>query len=398
VSRLGRSAPRIGMPAFGTCQRRPPGKLTYLLPLLALVVSHGGLFAAGVLSLGSLLDLPVPCGRSRDCQAVAADPASELFGVPIALYGVATYVVIMFLLNRAVVARWPRIACVALAGLGTVTSAALLIYSRSGLHATCPWCIASGAAMALLLVLSIPLLRSTQPWPAFRPALFWGLALVTAAALGVQAGLMQRTAFAPPIPALRLAGVTAAELVDPAKSLGPEGAPVTIVMFADMWCPACRTSHASLIKYQNANPAGIRLVFRHLPFWEIRGHESSRAAGVLGEMAAEKDRFWLFVDLVYRHPSQLDRAGYLRLMGRLGLSPAEVEARLGDSQDAAIVRVLRDVALAERLGVTATPTFIVLVDDNPAVSASHRMLPRILNSPAVLARLAEAAQASRTRE
>ena len=57
------------------------------LPIAAALVAFGGLFAAGVLSAGHILKLPVPCGSSSGCVAVASDPSSRFAGIPIAFFG-----------------------------------------------------------------------------------------------------------------------------------------------------------------------------------------------------------------------------------------------------------------------------------------------------------------------
>jgi protein-disulfide isomerase/uncharacterized membrane protein len=375
--------------AFSGCQGRTAGLprgLAALLALATLVAALAGLFFAAILGAGHVLDLPIPCGKSRGCMAVAMHPSSKLFGVPIAFFGAGAYLAILFLLAHASSVRWTRTALVAMAGLGTAISLALLIYSQRVIGATCWWCVGSGASMTSVFVLVV-LLGRLGTAPVYRPAVIWGLAVLTAAAIGLQAGRMQVAALRPPVPASRLADLTVEEAVDQFKSLGRAEAPVTVVMFADLWCPACRGVFGSLLKYQLANPAGVRLVYRHLPLWGLRGHETSRAAAALAEIAAERGRFWPFVQAVHGHRRQLDRAGYLELMGRLGLEAGAIEARLDDPNDPAIARVLRDEAFAERLGVDATPTFLVLAAGRPAVSANSRTLAGVLNSPAVQAAL-----------
>ena len=68
------------------------------LTIAASLVAFGGLLAAGVLSAGHILKLPVPCGSSNGCVAVASDPSSRFTGIPIAFFGVGAYVAILFLL------------------------------------------------------------------------------------------------------------------------------------------------------------------------------------------------------------------------------------------------------------------------------------------------------------
>jgi len=113
----------------------------------------------------------------------------------------------------------------------------------------------------------------------------------------------------------------------------------------------------------------------------------SRAEAALGEMTAEQGKFWDFLTGVYSQ-TRLDRAACLQLMQNLGFDSAVAEARGGDPGDAAIARVLRDEALAERLGINQTPTFILLVAGQQPISANPRTLPHLLNSPVVQSALA----------
>ena len=76
-------------------------------------------------------------------------------------------------------------------------------------------------------------------------------------------------------------------------------------------------------------------------------------------------------------------------MSELGFSGAEVEDVLNDSHARPTARVERDIAFADRLGVQFTPTFVVILGANPPVSANHRMLGEILNSPGAEALLAQ---------
>ncbi len=89
-----------------------------------------------------------------------------------------------------------------------------------------------------------------------------------------------------------------------------------------------------------------------------------------------------------------DREAFLELAQLLGLDPLEAEARVADEQDPAVVHVWEDVHMADRLGVTATPTFVLFLEGHPTLSANQRTLPLVLNSPAVLAKLWQAAKGS----
>src|SRR6266700_42950 len=88
------------------------------LPIAAALVAFGGLFAAGVLSAGHILNLPVPCGSDSGCVAVASDPSSRFAGIPIAFFGVVAYITIVFLLQYLDRIRWALFALVALTIIG----------------------------------------------------------------------------------------------------------------------------------------------------------------------------------------------------------------------------------------------------------------------------------------
>jgi len=308
-------------------------------------------------------------------------------GVPIAFFGVAAYVAIIFLLIRVVWTRWASPALVAITGAGTLVSAGLLIYAHVVIRATCTWCLASGAAMAVLFPLTLYLWHIRGGLKPLPPGLLWRLAFITALAIGAEVWLMERSASAPPIPAEKLATVPVAELLN-GNSRGSPDAMIKIVIFSDLWCSVCRAVHQPLLDYQTAHPNDVEVIFRHRPLSGIRGHETSQTAAQLSEIAADGGKFWQFVEKLYREPHQLDHAGYLRLMRDLGFQSSRVEAILADAHAPSTDRVRGDTALADRLGVHSTPTFVLIIGHNPPVSANHRSLATMLNSPAVQAVLA----------
>jgi len=349
----------------------------------ALLCGFVGLYAAAVLSTGHLLDLPVPCGRNRGCLAVALHPASRVFGVPIAYIGVVAWLALVGLHTASSRSRRAAVFLTVASGCGVAASAALLIYSHTVIHATCTWCAASGTAMTLLFLFSLPLLRRAVPRPPMQPLLLWCMALACAVAIGAQAGLMRKTALRSPVHASHLAKFSREQLTVGHGAIGPANAPVTVVMFGDLWCVACRDSLIALLDYQRKHPQALRVVYRHLPLWEIPGHRFSGTAAALAEIAAEHGKFWEFIDALHRQPRPLESAGYPTLLVRLGIPAEGIEERLADVTDPAVGRVLRDMDQAERLGMDSTPTFIILAEGEAAVSAGPRLLPALLNSATV---------------
>jgi uncharacterized membrane protein/predicted DsbA family dithiol-disulfide isomerase len=349
----------------------------------AFLAACAGFFAAAVLAFAHLRDLPVPCGASRGCAAVASHPSSRVAGVPIAYAGVAAYMVLIPLSGDAPRSRRSRRWATGLAGAGTIVSAVLLAHSLIVINAICAWCIGSGASMAATLLMCLLMTSARVPLRPIPSPAKWAIMALVAAGAGAQAGWMERISLRPPVPPTSLARLGAADLVDSRKSLGPDDAPITIVMFADFGCPACRRAYHSLTSYRASHPESVRLVLRHLPLWSW-----TAAAAALSEIAAERGQFWEFADAVHAGPGHAGAPTLLSLLEQLGCDAREATRRVAEVDDPAMTRLARDIALAESLGIRATPAFIILIEGQPPASASLRGLPRVLNSPPALRHLA----------
>jgi len=129
----------------------------------------------------------------------------------------------------------------------------------------------------------------------------------------------------------------------------------------------------------------VQVIFHHRPLYGIAGHETSETAAILSEIAAEQGKFWRFVDRLYREPHQVGQNGYLGLMRELGLATPQLQSLLADPHSAPALRVQRDRALADRLGVHLTPTFVVVIDHKAPVCANRCSLATMLNSAEVQA-------------
>ncbi len=95
---------------------------------------------------------PVCVGGSHGCQTVADSSYSHLFGVNIALFGLAGYVILLgAALLRGDGARMTGFA-VALAGFGY--SVFLTYLELFVIEAVCQWCVASAILMTVLLIVN----------------------------------------------------------------------------------------------------------------------------------------------------------------------------------------------------------------------------------------------------
>jgi uncharacterized membrane protein len=150
----------------------PPGWLTWVTPLLALI----GLGVAGYLAYVETRQVAAVCGPVGDCNAVQASPYARLFGVlPIGVLGALGYVALLTTwlwgrYGRGRLAQLAPLAVFALALFGVLFSLYLTYLEPFVIRAVCAWCLTSAVIMTLLLLLAIDPARRAWYRASTRPA------------------------------------------------------------------------------------------------------------------------------------------------------------------------------------------------------------------------------------
>lgn len=349
---------------------------------ICVAFSFVGAFVAGVLTLAHYLNALVPCGNTSGCERVATDPSSSLFNIPISLFGFGAYLTLAaltLLWTLGIRRSTLQAVCLAIGGLGTLISVGLIEYAHYVIKATCLWCLASMLVMGLVFLIEYLAWRTTV---ARNGSLKIELPLfiVCAAAAGVGIGLAQRT-FARPIPILidrQLLAAAPESVLAPATAhmMGSPTAAVTIVEFADLACPACRTMAPRVEEFVKKHADSVRLLFRHYPLTKVPGHEYSEKAAALCEMAAERGHFWDFINEDYALPQHPEPKDFRKLAEKY--SGPNAMKRLADPSDPAWQRVKADEADADKLKIGQTPTYIILAPGASRSVATSRNLGDVL--------------------
>lgn len=144
--------------------------------------------------------------------------------------------------------------------------------------------------------------------------------------------------------------------------LGDPNAPVTMIEYASLTCPACKAFHSETlpaIKRDYINTGKLKLVLR-----ELHGHRIGLDASALARCAGP-DRFYAFLDVLfsrqnnYRTQDRAENLAELARIGKLGgLSKEKVEACLSDTNY--LNKLYQDsVANVEKDQVPATPYLII---------------------------------------
>ncbi len=138
-------------------------------------------------------------------------------------------------------------------------------------------------------------------------------------------------------------------------TIGVRGAPVTIVEFGDYECPACRVLHNHLDSLQSLGVA-FQVVYRHFP---LKIHRFAIPAARASRCAADQGRFEGMHKALYEHADSLGLVSwwwYARTAGVGDSMAFEVCLRSAEAGRA----LARDTLDGQRLGITGTPTTILI--------------------------------------
>lgn len=148
---------------------------------------------------------------------------------------------------------------------------------------------------------------------------------------------------------------------DDPRAIGEVDAPVAMVQWADFLCPFCgvfaRDTEPELID-RYVESGILRIEWRDLPF---QGDQALLAAAG-GQAAAAQGAFWEYHDAMFaadlrQAEERVDREFLLAVAAELDLDVAAFEQALDDPE--LTQRVQGEAMIAQSLGITGTPAFIV---------------------------------------
>lgn len=139
---------------------------------------------------------------------------------------------------------------------------------------------------------------------------------------------------------------------DPAQ--GPQGAPVTLVVFSDFQCPHCSKAVDIENRLKDLYGNSLRVVFRDYP---LAIHKEAPRAAEAGACAADQGKFWPFHDLLFTRQGDLSDKGLTAVAVEAGLNAKRFSDCLSSGKNAEEWKA--DAADGQRYGVSGTPTFFI---------------------------------------
>jgi len=103
---------------------------------------------------------PLVCGVG-DCAAVQASPYAKVGGIPLSLFGVAGYVLLLGASFMGIQpgrqdSRLVSVVLLASAAFGVSVSGYLTYLEAAVIHAWCQWCVISAVLMTLIFLATLP--------------------------------------------------------------------------------------------------------------------------------------------------------------------------------------------------------------------------------------------------
>ncbi len=136
---------------------------------------------------------------------------------------------------------------------------------------------------------------------------------------------------------------------------GDSGAPVQIVEFGDLQCPACRGYQEVLRAVRKRFGNGIAVRYIHFP---LSYHRQAYPAARAAECAGQLGRFEKFVDNIYSQQDSLGKKPWAAFAAESGVEDGLAFQRCV-TDTSAVPAIERGRSIGATFGVDATPTLLV---------------------------------------
>ncbi|MBI3609738.1 MAG: thioredoxin domain-containing protein [Nitrospirae bacterium] len=142
---------------------------------------------------------------------------------------------------------------------------------------------------------------------------------------------------------------------------GKPGGKLVIVEFSDFQCPYCKQSSGPISELIKKYPQDVAVYYKHFPIAEIHPLAYKMALAAECARSQKASAFWFFHDGFFSDPpvksdSQL-REQVERWSDQQGLETKKLMTCYDKGEQAS--RIESDMADARKIGVTATPTFLL---------------------------------------
>ena len=152
-----------------------------------------------------------------------------------------------------------------------------------------------------------------------------------------------------------LSSMDRATFIGESPTKGNADAEVVVVKFSDFECPFCAAASVHMKDFVEERGDEVLYVYKHLPLKSI--HPEAEPAAKASWAAAQQDQFWIYHTGLFANQDRMGEELYLELAEQIDL---DIEQFNRDrNSEAAQAAVDQDLALAEKLKLQRTPSFLM---------------------------------------
>ena len=327
-------------------------------------------------------------GEKISCEAVAASRFSTLLGIPIAVYGIATYTLTFILGLLGFFGGERQKTRVATYLFFIAAWCALYSFFLAGvsffyIHATCLFCDLLYLTSAILLFVTW---RLSGRSVAGDISFVWSDVLLLWQRKGIFACVVLAFVLAASVVSYRYVTYRQSPPVLPGEILeyiekyerfptyqvplrnsprkGNRGAKVTIIEFSDFQSPFCRRAHETVSAMVKKYKGKIRAVWKNYPLDHQCNptinrpfHRFACLAAAASHCADKEGVFWEYSEILFEHQKNLNPRNLSKYAEWLRLDQEEFSQCIQQKSTHKVI--VQDVLDGMQLGIESTPTFFI---------------------------------------
>lgn len=352
------------------------------------------------------------------CDKVAESKYSEIFGIPLGVYGIGFFGGLVALLLTFAFKPSSRLDTLPfyknMVYTGAGISIILLVISKTMVDALCPTCIA--IYVTTFAQVGLVFFKRDEFTDSFNTKNFYNGATYCAVILGLVIGVYQfvkPTSHDNPYRMAHLmkekaksgeSSTDAPTMLSPKRHdikisksaysglgedyrVGSDEAKVIIQEFADFQCPACQKISDTLQLLKREFGDKISIVFRNYPLDKTcnssiksKFHDNACEAATIARCAGRLGKFWPLHNRIYASQEDINSENLKKWGMEAGLTE-EAITECKASPDI-LAKIKDDVAVANKIGVNSTPSLYFNGQhfvDNPTYQNLRVQIEQILN-------------------
>ncbi|MFQ4135233.1 DsbA family protein [Nodosilinea sp. PGN35] len=146
-----------------------------------------------------------------------------------------------------------------------------------------------------------------------------------------------------------------ASLIGSSPTKGNPNAPIVLFKFSDFQCPYCTVAAGYMKEFVGNHEGEMLYVYKHFPLTQI--HPEAMPAAKAAWAAQQQGQFWLYHDGLFVNQNRLGEDLYIELAEAMGLDMEQFNRDRASAEATAAIE--QDLALAERLQLQGTPSFVM---------------------------------------